>query len=67
MGILEVVTIDNAENSTEHRKVLTEKYFLTQYLSIRNRKMLNCMLFRTLHSDTTETLYQNIRMIFILT
>lgn len=28
MGILEVVTIDNAENSTENRKTLTTKYFL---------------------------------------
>lgn len=29
MGILEVVTIDNAENSSEQRKTLTAKYFLT--------------------------------------
>lgn len=29
MGILEVVTTGNAENSTEHRKALTAKSFLT--------------------------------------
>lgn len=28
MSILEVVTIDNAENSTENRKTFTAKYFL---------------------------------------